>query len=61
WHSATLEFSDGSKEKISIKWTKDPQTFKFKKRKVKWVKFTELVQKKPLGWCAFSEVQIWGQ
>ncbi|MBL7219383.1 MAG: hypothetical protein ISS69_04655 [Phycisphaerae bacterium] len=61
WHSATLVFSDGSKEKISIKWTKDPQTFKFKKRKVKWVKFTELVQKKPLGWCAFSEVQIWGQ
>ncbi|MBT3200009.1 MAG: hypothetical protein HN350_08830 [Phycisphaerales bacterium] len=61
WHSATLEFSDGSKEKLNIKWTKEPQTFKFKKRKVKWVKFSELVQKKPLGWCAFSEVQIWGQ
>ena len=61
WHSATIEFSDGSKEKIKIAWTKEPQTFKFKKRKVKWVKFTELVQKKPLGWCAFSEVQIWGK
>ena len=61
WHSATLEFSDGSKEKINIKWTKQPQTFKFRKRKASWVKFTELVQKKPLGWCAFSEVQIWGK
>jgi len=61
WHSATLEFSDGSKERINIKWTRKPQTFKFRKRKASWVKFTELVQKKPLGWCAFSEVQIWGQ
>jgi hypothetical protein len=61
WHSATLEFSDGSKEKIKIKWTKEPQTFKFRKRKVKSVKFTELVQKKPMGWCAFSEIQIWGK
>ncbi len=61
WHSATLEFSDGSKEKINIKWTKEPQTFKFRKRKASWVKFTNLGQKKPLGWCAFSEVQIWGQ
>jgi hypothetical protein len=61
WHSTTLEFSDGSTEKIDIKWTKAPQTFKFAKRKVKWVKFTKLVQKKPLGWCALSEIQVWGK
>jgi len=61
WHSATIEFSDGSKEKIEIAKTKEPQTFKFRKRKVKWVRFTELVQKKPMGWCAFTEIQVWGQ
>ena len=61
WHSATLEFSDGSKEKIKIAKTKEPQTFKFKKRKVTWVKFTELVQEKPMGWCAFTEVRVWGK
>ena len=61
WHSATIEFSDGSKEKIRIAKTKEPQTFKFKKRKATSLKFTDLVQDKPLGWCAFTEVQVWGQ
>ena len=61
WHSATVEFSDGSTEKIKIAKTGAPQTFKFKKRKVSWLRFTDLVQDKPLGWCAFTEVQVWGQ
>ena len=61
WHSAAIEFSDGGKEKIKIAKTREPQTFKFRKRKVTSVKFTELVQQKPMGWCAFSEIQVWGQ
>jgi hypothetical protein len=61
WHSATIEFSDGTKEKVSIRKTADAQTFKFRKRAVEWLKFTDLVQDKPLGWCGFSEVEVWGK
>ncbi len=61
WHSATIEFSDGSREKVSIKKTGDGQTFEFRKRTVEWLQFTDLVQKEPLGWCGFSEVEVWGK
>ena len=61
WHSATIEFSDGSKEKIKIAKTAKGQTFTFKKRNISWLRFTELVQKKPLGWCGLSEIEVWGR
>jgi len=61
WHSATIEFSDGSREKVSIEKTGDAQTLKFRKRTVEWLQFTDLVQKEPLGWCGFSEVEVWGK
>ncbi len=61
WHTATIEFSDGTREKIKIAKTADPQTFTFKKRTAVWLKFTALVQDEPLGWCAFTEVQVWGR
>ncbi len=61
WSSATIEFSDGSSEEITLKKTADPQTFTFAKRVATWVKFTDLVQAEPLGWCGFTEVEVWGQ
>jgi len=61
WHSATVEFSDGSREKIKIAKTAQPQTFSFKKRTITWLKLTELVQTEPLGWCGLSEVEVWGR
>ena len=61
WHTATIEFSNGTREKIKIAKTADPQTFTFKKRTAVWLKFTGLVQDEPLGWCAFTEVQVWGR
>ncbi len=61
WKSATIEFSDGSREKIQIAKTADPQTFTFAKRTVTWLRFIELVQDEPLGWCGFSEVEVWGR
>jgi len=60
WHSATIRFSDGSDQEIEIEKTAQPQTFKFKPRTVTWLLLTELVQKEPLGWCALSEVEVWG-
>jgi hypothetical protein len=61
WHSATIEFSDGTREKVTIRKTAGPQTFRFRKRATTSVKFTDLVQAEPLGWCGFSEVQVWGR
>jgi len=61
WRSATVEFSDGTRETITIAGTADPQTFTFKKRTAAWLRFTDLVQDEPLGWCGFSEVQVWGR
>ncbi|NQT89454.1 discoidin domain-containing protein [bacterium] len=61
WHSATVEFSDGSREKINIKKMVEAQTYTFKKRTVEWLRFTELVQAEPMGWCGFSEVAVWGR
>ena len=61
WHSATIEFSDGTRETITIAKTADPQTFTFRKRTATWLRFTDLVQEEPLGWCGFSEVEVWGR
>jgi hypothetical protein len=61
WKSATVEFSDGSRETISIKKMPKPQTFRFKPRTVVWLKITDLVQDQPLGWCALTEVEVWGR
>ncbi len=60
WSSATLLFSDGSTEKITLRAVKESQSFTFEKRKASWVELTDLVQEKPPGWCALSEVQAYG-
>jgi len=61
WRSATVGFSDGSSEKIDISKAAEPQTFTFDKRIATWVKFTDFVQDEPLGWCGFTEVEVWGK
>ena len=61
WHSATVEFSDGSRESITIEKTAKPQEFEFDKRSVSWLRLSDLVETEPLGWCGFTEVQVWGR
>jgi len=61
WHSATIEFSDGTKESIRPARTAEPQEFRFKKRIISWLRLTDLVEAKPLGWCGLTEVQVWGK
>jgi hypothetical protein len=60
WKGGTIEFSDGSKEKISFQKTAMPQEFKFSPRRIEWLRIADLVQDEPLGWCAFTEVEVWG-
>lgn len=61
WESATIEFSDGTKESIKINKTAGPQEIKFDKRIVSWLKLTDLVETEPLGWCGLGEVEVWGR
>jgi len=60
WHSAAIEFSDGSVEAIEIKKVAGRQSFSFKKRTVTSARLTKIVQAEPLGWCAWVEVEFWG-
>ncbi|MGL6194001.1 MAG: discoidin domain-containing protein, partial [Thermoguttaceae bacterium] len=60
WNSATIEFSDGTKERIKLEKTDKPQEFKFNKRTTDFVTITDLVQDQPLGWCGLTEVEVWG-
>jgi len=60
WSTATVRFSDGSTQKITLRAVKEPQTFAFEKRNVSWLELAGLIQENPPGWCAFSEVEVFG-
>lgn len=62
WTQGTLEFSDGSKEIIFLNKVHTPQKFIFSKRKVKWVKFQELIQDNdPSPFPALTQIDIYGK
>jgi hypothetical protein len=61
WHNATIAFSDGSTESIKLQKTAEPQVFEFKRRDISWLRLTELQETEPLGWCALTEVEVWGK
>ena len=58
---ATIEFSDGTKESIRLEKTAEPQVFTLEKRYVSWLRLTNLKEVEPLGWCALTELEVWGK
>ena len=60
WQQATVEFSDGSTEKLELKQIATGQEFTFPKRVVSWLVLKNL---KPATdkWCALCEFEAWGQ
>jgi hypothetical protein len=61
WKEATVEFSDGTKVKITPKFNGKRQEFPITKRKVTSMKITTLVSDKPGKYAAFVEVEAWGK
>ncbi len=61
WKSADVEFSDGSHVSIRIGSSAAFQDFPFKKRRVSWLRITNLVPVDPARWCSFIEVEAWGR
>jgi hypothetical protein len=60
WDSAVLEFSDGSREAITLRHSGERQVFAFARRVTSSVRLVDLKQSEPLGWCAVSEMEVWG-
>jgi hypothetical protein len=61
WKSADIEFSDGNRLPIQIRSSSDFQEFPFPKRRVSWLRLTNLVPTDPTKWCSFIEVEAWGR
>jgi hypothetical protein len=63
--TGVLNFSDGSKQAITIDSTSKPQTFKLNKIKTSYVLLNTLLEAQPLQadgkWAAITEFEIWGQ
>ena len=60
WREMTVEFSDGSREKLEPKKIAAGQEFPIKKRTATWLVLKEL---KPAEdkWCALCEFEAWGR
>jgi rhamnogalacturonyl hydrolase YesR len=60
WQEATVEFSDGSTEKLVLKQVATGQEFPLSKRTVSWLVLKNL---KPAAdrWCALCEFEAWGR
>ena len=61
WKSAEVEFSDGSRVPLKILSSPEFQDFSFSKRRVTWLRITNVVPADPAKWCSFIEVEAWGK
>ncbi len=61
WTQATVLFSDGSTEVLSLVKTHLPQAFKLAKRKVEWLALKELVKSDEASpFPALTQLEVWG-
>lgn len=61
WISATLEFSDGTEEKIHPQKTGEYQEFSFDERIVEWVRLKELVPERWDNFASLNQIKIMGK
>lgn len=61
WKSAAVEFSDESSLSLQLTPSADFQDFSFSKRRVSWLRITNVVPADPSRWCSFVEVEAWGK
>jgi hypothetical protein len=60
WKNVDVEFSDGSHVLLKIESSAAFQDFSFPKRKVSWLRITNVVPEDPSKWCALIEVEASG-
>lgn len=61
WTQATLGFSDGGEQTVSLSKTGEPQVFSIPKRAVRWVVLKDLIQSQEASpFPALTQIEIWG-
>jgi len=60
WKQATLEFSDGSTQTLTLTRSTAAQEFRFPVHRTAWIRLTHLLPAESSGWCALTEVEAWG-
>ena len=61
WTNAALEFEDGSKIPIELKFTEDPQEFSVPRKRSTFFKLTDLREAFPLEYNGVREIEVWGR
>ncbi|MDR3724903.1 MAG: discoidin domain-containing protein [Terracidiphilus sp.] len=61
WKEATLEFSDGVQQRVSLGKTAALQEIRFPSHRTAWIRLSHLVPAEEPGWCALTEVEAWGK
>ncbi|WP_347501045.1 carbohydrate-binding protein [Clostridium sp. chh4-2] len=61
WVSATLTFSDGSKEVVKMEKSVKPHEFSIEKKGIEWIKVSELIKADdPSPFPALSQIEVYG-
>ena len=61
WEQATIRYSDGSTEKISMKKRILPHEFMIEKRKVSWIELCDLIKADdPSPFPALTQIEVYG-
>ena len=61
WRAAELEFSDGTREPLTLRCTSEPQEFIFPARKCTWLRLTRLQETFPLSANGIAELEVPGK
>lgn len=61
WKSASLAFSDHSTISVSLQRTAQEQLFKFKPKKIKWVRLSNLIPAKEKGFRSLTQIEVYGR
>lgn len=62
WESATVTFSDGSKERLSLKKGGEAQIFKIHKENIEWLTLSELIKADdPSPFPALTQFRVYGR
>lgn len=62
WTRATLEFSDGSREIVSLEKSDMPQAFPVQKKGITWVMLKELIKAEDESpFPALTQIEVWGK
>jgi len=62
WISATIRFSDGTTQDVTLKQSAEAQEYSFPEKKTKWLQIDNFKQpSQPLGFAAITEIEAYGK